>query len=68
MYPTFQHELAKARTADLHHQATRERAARTASHARRAQHTRSRPSHAATVLANRVLTALGAAPSSPRTR
>ena len=54
MQPTFHHELATARVADLHHHAARKRTAKAAIQGRRAQphrRTRSVPGHAATVLA-----------------
>lgn len=44
MHPTFCHDLATARIADLHHDAARERTAKAAAQARRAQpHDRTRP-------------------------
>ena len=70
MRPAFHHELATARVADLHHQATRERAAMAAITDRRppARHrTWSVPGHTVTGLARRVLTlAGGRGPSSAR--
>jgi hypothetical protein len=62
MRPTFHHDLATARVADLHHQAARERTAKAAIRARRAQphhRTRSVLGRAVTALARRALTLAG---------
>jgi hypothetical protein len=60
MYPTLQHDLAKARVADLHRQAERDRIARTARRARKAHDSHVVPSDLATSFARRVLAALAA--------
>jgi hypothetical protein len=63
-----QHELMKARTTDLYHQAERERMAKAMSRARRTQRqrrTRSLSGHTAIVLARRALAVLGARSPSP---
>jgi len=68
MRPTFHHELATARVADLHQHAARERTAKAAIQGRRArahQRTGSMPGHATTGLARRVLTLFGARSTSP---
>jgi hypothetical protein len=56
MRPAFHHELATARVADLHHQATRERAATAARRPQARHRSRSVPGHSVTGLARRVLT------------
>jgi hypothetical protein len=70
MHPTAYHEMATARIADLHHDAARERAAKLAVRARRAQphhRTRPAPGHAITSLARRAITlARGRSPASTR--
>jgi hypothetical protein len=70
MHPTVYHEMATARIADLHHDATWERAAKAAVRARRAQpHHRTRPvpGHTVTSLARRTITlARGRNPSPTR--
>jgi hypothetical protein len=68
MYPTFHHDLATTRVADLDRHAARERTATAASRARSAQgHQRSRSSAGRTVTAigYRVLMLLGACRPSP---
>ena len=60
MYTTFQHDLAKARVADLHQQAERDRIARTARLARKAHGSHVVPSDLATSFARRLLAALAA--------
>ena len=59
MHPTVYHEMATARIADLHYDATRERVAKSAVRARRAQpHHRARPvpGHTVLSLARRAIT------------
>jgi hypothetical protein len=60
MYTTIQQELAKARVADLHRQAERDRAARTARLARKTHGRHSRPGDLATGFTRRVLAVLAA--------
>jgi hypothetical protein len=70
MHPTVYHEMATARIADLHHDATRERAAQAAVRARRAQpHHRTRPAlgHTITSLVHRSID-LARSVSPPPTR
>ena len=69
MRPTFHHELATARVADLHQHASREQTAKAAIHARRAQpqhRTRSVPGHIVIALARRALTLAGDRRPAPR--
>ena len=69
MHPTFHHDVATARIADLHHDAARERAARAAVRARGSQpHRRTRPGpdHMATGLARRAITLADRRPSLTR--
>jgi hypothetical protein len=70
MHPTLHHEMATARIADLHHQAARQRAAKAAVRARRAQpHHRTPPAPGLiiTSLARRAITlARGRGPSPTR--
>jgi hypothetical protein len=70
MHPTFHHDMATARIADLHHQAARERAAKAAVRARRAQphhRTPPAPGHTITSLARRgIALARGCSPSPTR--
>jgi hypothetical protein len=61
MYPTLHYELAKARTADLHRQAERDRAARTARLTRKAHRRHFVAGDLATVFARRVLAVLALA-------
>jgi hypothetical protein len=67
MHPTISYELAKARIADLHRQAERDRIAHAARRARRTQSRHNRPAHPASVLARRMLALLAPrpAPSQP---
>lgn len=60
MYTTFQHDLTKARVADLHRQAERDRIARTARLARKAHGSHVVPSDLSAGFARRVLAALAA--------
>ena len=63
MNPIIHNELMKARVADLHHQAGRDRLARAAATDRRARAEHGWllvASHAATVLARRIVTIVGA--------
>lgn len=63
MHPTIHYEIAKARTADMHRQAERDRIARAAKQSGPARSDRSWPAmfgYLAGNLARRVLTALGA--------
>ena len=67
MRPTFHHDLAKARVADLHHHAARERTAKAARRAQTRHRTRPGPGHTVAGLARRVLTlASGRRPSPTR--
>ena len=69
MHPTFHHDVATARIADLHHDAARERVAKTAVRARGSQrHRRTRPGpdHMATSLARRAITLADRRPSLTR--
>ena len=67
MQPTFHHELATARVADLHSHAARERMAKAARRAQKHHRTRSVPARTVTGLARRVLTlASGRSPSPTR--
>ena len=70
MHSTVYHEMAAARIADLHHDAARERAAKAAVRARRAQRhhrTRPMPGHSVTSLARRAIAlARGRSPSPTR--
>ena len=67
MHPTAHHEMATARIADLHHDAARERAAKSAVRARRGYRTRSVPVHTVTSLTRRAITlARGRSPSPTR--
>jgi len=66
MHPTFHHELAADRVADLHHYAARERMAKSARHVQ-AHRNLSRPAPAVTALARRALTpARGHSPAPTR--
>jgi hypothetical protein len=63
MNPTIHHELMKARIADLHRQAARDRMARAATRARRARTPNGSlpaPARTVTVLARVMVAALGA--------
>jgi len=60
MYPTLHYELAKAQGADLHRQAERDRAARTARLARKAHGRQFLAGGLATGFARRVLAVLAA--------
>ena len=60
MHPTIMSEIGKARIADWHRQADRDRIARAARAARGKHASHLRPGHLATVLARRVRAALGA--------
>jgi hypothetical protein len=64
MHPIIHGELAKARIADLHRQAERDRMARAARFARRTHDRHFMPGHLAAVLACRVLAVVAA--HSPR--
>ena len=70
MHPTIQHDLARARTDDLHRQARRDTLSRAARHARHAPAKTSTPftpAHTTAELIRRVLTLLGARrPERPR--
>lgn len=69
MRPTFHHELASARIADLRHDARRDRIARAAIQGPRAQAhhpTRSGPARTGTGLTRRVLTQASRRPSPTR--
>ncbi len=62
MHPTIQHDIMQARVADLHRQAERDRLAQAVSRGRRTLRERGRrsvPGATATVLARRLLAALG---------
>ncbi len=60
MHPIIVNEVAKARIADWHRQAERDRMARAARLARRKHDRHFAPGHLATVLARRVLAVLSA--------
>ena len=60
MHPIIHGELARARTADLHRQAERDRMARAARFARNPHDRHFRPGRLAAVLARRVLTVVAA--------
>jgi len=60
MHPIMHYDLAKARIADLHQQAERDRMARAALAARKDGKTLQAPGHRAAALARRVLAVLGA--------
>lgn len=66
MHPTLLSEISRARTADLHRQAERNRMARAAAQARRAatgKDRRFRPTHTVTALTRRLLTVARTRPS-----